>query len=99
MTRMAEAGTPSGREAAEELFTSHIAELEAGGEEWLEEFCREHAEHAVALRELYEEWRSVDDLLAQADLLTLHTPLTSETRGMVNAEFLGKVGQLRLWLT
>ena len=34
---------------------------------------------------------ALDDLLAQADFLTLHTPLTAETQGMVNAEFLGKV--------
>lgn len=59
---MVEAETPQGREAAEELFTSHIAELEAGGEERLAELCEEHSEHADALRELYEEWRSVDDL-------------------------------------
>ena len=52
---MVEAETPQGREAAEELFTSHIAELEAGGEERLAELCEEHSEHADALRELYEE--------------------------------------------
>jgi D-3-phosphoglycerate dehydrogenase / 2-oxoglutarate reductase len=29
---------------------------------------------------------SLDELLAQADFLTIHTPLTSETRGLLNAE-------------
>jgi len=59
---MAEAGDPTGREEAEELFTAHIAELDEGGEERLEELCEEHPAHAESLRELYAEWRSVDDL-------------------------------------
>ncbi|MEX2431128.1 MAG: C-terminal binding protein [Dehalococcoidia bacterium] len=33
----------------------------------------------------------LDDLLAESDYLSLHTPLTSETRGMVNAAFLARV--------
>ncbi len=33
---------------------------------------------------------SLDDLLARSDYLSLHTPLTDETRGMVNQEFLAK---------
>lgn len=63
--RMADAGTPEGREAAEELFTSRIAEFEADGEEALALLTAEHPEHAAALRELYEEWRSVDALFAK----------------------------------
>jgi len=34
---------------------------------------------------------SLDELAAQADIITLHTPLTSETRGMIDAAFFGKV--------
>ena len=62
MTRMPEAGDTPEREVAEELFTAHIAELEEGGEARLEQLCDEHPEHADHLRELYTEWRSVDDL-------------------------------------
>ena len=36
MTRMAEAGDPTDRDVAEELFTAHIVELEGGGEAKLE---------------------------------------------------------------
>ncbi|MCH2106712.1 MAG: bifunctional serine/threonine-protein kinase/formylglycine-generating enzyme family protein, partial [Planctomycetes bacterium] len=59
---MAEAGDPTSRQEAEDLFTAHIAELDEGGEERLEELCEEHPAHAESLRELYAEWRSVDDL-------------------------------------
>lgn len=34
---------------------------------------------------------SLDDLAAQADVISMHLPLTDETRGMVNAAFLAKV--------
>ncbi|MFO8072576.1 MAG: hydroxyacid dehydrogenase [Polyangia bacterium] len=33
----------------------------------------------------------LDDVLARADYLSLHTPLTDETKGMVNASFIGKM--------
>ncbi len=33
---------------------------------------------------------SLDELVAKADVISLHTPLTDETRGMVNAAFLAK---------
>ena len=33
---------------------------------------------------------SLDELAAKADVISLHTPLTDETRGMVNAAFLAK---------
>lgn len=34
---------------------------------------------------------SLDDLLANADIVTLHCPLTPENKGMVNADFLAKM--------
>ncbi len=34
---------------------------------------------------------SVDDVLAQADYLTFHIPLTDKTRGTLNAEMIGKM--------
>lgn len=34
---------------------------------------------------------SQDELLARADIVSLHTPATPQTKNMVNAEFLGKM--------
>jgi serine/threonine protein kinase/formylglycine-generating enzyme required for sulfatase activity len=59
---MAAAGSSSGREAAEELFTSHIVALEEGGEEFLAELCETHPNLAPSLREIFAEWRAVGDL-------------------------------------
>ncbi len=49
-------------------------------------YARDGMDRALGLRRL-----GLDELLAQADFLTLHTPLTDETRGMVNADFFGKL--------
>ena len=43
-------------------------------------------ERSLGLRRL-----QLDELLAQADFVSLHTPLTPETRGLVNADFLAKL--------
>ena len=40
-------------------------------------------------QELDVEYRPIDDLLAEADLVTLHVPLTAETRGLIDARRLG----------
>ena len=49
-------------------------------------YARDGMERSLGLRRL-----ELDDLLAQADFVTLHTPLTEETRGLVNADFLAKL--------
>ena len=36
-------------------------------------------------------WASLDELLAKSDIVTVHTPLTSQTTGMVNSEFISKM--------
>jgi len=36
-------------------------------------------------------WAGARDLFAQADVVTMHCPLTGETRGMVNADLLGRM--------
>ncbi|MDG6956719.1 MAG: phosphoglycerate dehydrogenase [Nitrososphaerota archaeon] len=37
------------------------------------------------------EFVTLDQLLSRADVISIHTPLTPQTTGMVNAEFLGKM--------
>ncbi|HEX7010261.1 MAG TPA: D-2-hydroxyacid dehydrogenase [Phycisphaeraceae bacterium] len=37
------------------------------------------------------DWMPVDDLFAHADVITLHCPLTDQTRGLVNAQRLGRM--------
>lgn len=49
-------------------------------------YIRDGMERSLGLRRL-----ELDELLAQADYLTLHTPLTDLTRGMVNSDFLAKI--------
>lgn len=39
----------------------------------------------------YERAEYLDDLLAQSDIVTIHCPLTDETRGMVDAAFLARM--------
>jgi phosphoglycerate dehydrogenase-like enzyme len=39
----------------------------------------------------FERTRSLDDLLERADVVSLHTPLTDETRRMINATTLGRM--------
>ncbi len=47
--------------------------------------------HEDAGRELGAEWRALDDLLAEADFVTLHTPLTAETRHLIHRERLRRM--------
>ena len=49
-----------------------------------------HNRHPVKDRNI-DESVSLDDLLQRSDIVTLHTPLTNETRGMVGAEELAKM--------
>ncbi len=42
-------------------------------------------------RDLEVELAPLDDVYARADFLTVHTPLTAETRGLINGEVLGKM--------
>ena len=35
-------------------------------------------------------WTTLDELAAQSDFITLHCPLTADTQGLVNADFLAK---------
>lgn len=44
-------------------------------------------------RELGVERVELDDLFARADFITLHTPLTDSTRGIINAESIAKMKQ------
>ena len=39
----------------------------------------------------YTRVNSLDELLAQSDIVSIHCPLTNETRGMVNTEFINKM--------
>jgi glyoxylate reductase len=41
--------------------------------------------------ELRVEWRSLDELLAQSDVVSVHTPLTPQTRHLFGAEAFGKM--------
>ncbi len=39
----------------------------------------------------YQRTESLEELLAEADIVTIHCPLTEETRGMIDAAFLGRM--------
>jgi len=47
--------------------------------------------HTEIERELNAEFRSLDKLLAESDVVSLHTPLTPETRGMIDEAALRKM--------
>ncbi|MDR5689963.1 MAG: D-glycerate dehydrogenase, partial [Armatimonadota bacterium] len=47
--------------------------------------------HEDAERELGVRWRELDDLLAESDFVSLHTPLTPETHGLINRERLRRM--------
>jgi glycerate dehydrogenase len=44
--------------------------------------------YSTSRRQADPAWRTVPDLLRQSDVISLHCPLTTETRGMINAESL-----------
>jgi D-3-phosphoglycerate dehydrogenase len=44
-----------------------------------------------ARNEGIELYRDIDDLVGKCDFLTLHTPMTAETRGLINAERIAKM--------
>ncbi|MCA9052508.1 MAG: phosphoglycerate dehydrogenase [Planctomycetaceae bacterium] len=44
-----------------------------------------------AASEGIELYRNVDDLVSKCDFITVHTPLTDETRGLINAERIAKM--------
>jgi len=46
---------------------------------------------AAAIEALGAAQVSLDELLAQADVISLHTPLSSDNEGMINADFLGRM--------
>jgi glyoxylate reductase len=47
--------------------------------------------HADFEKEMGGEFRSIDDLLAESDVVTIHVPLTEKTRHLINAERLAKM--------
>ena len=48
-------------------------------------------QHAGLEEQLGFTYVSEDELLARSDIVSLHTPASPQTKGMVNAEFLGKM--------
>jgi len=46
---------------------------------------------AEAEQELRAEYRDINALLAESDFISIHTPLLPETRGLINADALGKM--------
>jgi glyoxylate reductase len=56
-------------------------------------FYNKHQADPEAERELGIRFLTLDELLAQSDFVSLHVPLTDETRGLINKESLAKMKQ------
>ena len=54
-------------------------------------YSKRHPLDASLEDELGARFASLDDLLASCDIVSLHVPVTDETRGMVDGEFLSKM--------
>lgn len=52
-----------------------------------------HSQHEELKQQLGFDYATLDDLLAKSDVVTLHTPLTSETKHMINKENILKMKQ------
>jgi glyoxylate reductase len=52
-----------------------------------------HEPDLEAEKELGIKFATIDELLSSSDFVTLHVPLTDETRGMINKDALGKMKQ------
>lgn len=53
--------------------------------------AKQSSMHRVLLPGFEVQWVEVDDLFAQADVVSLHCPLTDETRGLANAKRIGRM--------
>ena len=57
-----------GPDLVEALFAQYLGQAEARGKPDFEAFCREHAEHAPALRALHADWQRLHSILRRAGL-------------------------------